>query len=254
MNEMIKRQLNHRTIRFFKDRPVSEEQINTLMQVMNRTATSHSMQTASMIRVTDPDLKEKLAKIGKRDYIANVPELWIFIVDVYRNSQIAKEKGYGGDNVRSMNYFVQGFTDACLMAQNVVNAAEAMDLGTVYFGCILNDVKQLINLLGLPKLTMPVVGLGFGEMDDHPDLKPRMPLEMKVYENTYERKENYLSELTEYDEIMTHYYDTRQHNQRSDTFTDQVLRNYSTPNELRAKYFEIAKIQGFDVLGELGEF
>lgn len=247
MNDSIKRQLDHRTIRFFKDKPVSEENIQTLLNVMNRTATSHGLQAASVIRVTDSSLKKQLAEIGKQDYIADVPELWIFIVDVHRNSQITKQKGYDGDYVRSANFFVQGFTDACLMAQNVVNAAESMDLGTVYFGCILNDVKKLIDILDLPELTMPVVGLGFGEKDDQPELKPRMPLSFRVHENHYHEKENYLEELAAYDQEMTHYYDTRQRNQRSDTFTDQVFRAYSTPNERRSQYFNLAEKQGFNV-------
>lgn len=250
MNEMIKKQLNHRTIRFFKNRPLPRDQVELLMQVMNRTASSQGLQTASVIRVTDPDLKKEIAKICSQDYVARAPELWIFLVDVYRNAQIAREKGYMGDNVISMNLFVQGFTDACLMAQNVVNAAEAMDLGTVYLGSILNDVEKLIGLLDLPELTMPVVGLGFGEVDDDPELKPRMPLAMRIYDNQYEKKENYLAKLEAYDEEMTHYYDTRKKNQRSDTFTDQVHRHYSARNESRRRYFQIAKKQGFDVLGE----
>jgi hypothetical protein len=41
-----------------------------------------------------------------------------------------------------MDRFFQGFTDACITAQNIVNAAETMDLGTVYLGSILNDSEK----------------------------------------------------------------------------------------------------------------
>lgn len=247
MNKMIQKQLDHRTIRFFKDQSVKPEQVQKLLEVMNRTATSNGLQSASVIRITDPEKKKKISEIGKQHYIADAPELWIFIVDVYRNSQIVKEKGYAGDSVRSANFFIQAFTDACLMAQNVVNAAEAIGLGTVYLGSILNDAQELIDLLDLPELTLPVVGLGFGEIDDDPELKPRMPVEMRIYENHYQPKESYLDALASYDQEMTHYYDTRKKNQRSDTFTNQVLRHYEKPNETRAKYFEIAEKQGFHI-------
>lgn len=41
-----------------------------------------------------------------------------------------------------MDNFFSSFTDACLMAQNIVNGAEAMDLGAVYLGSILNDSEK----------------------------------------------------------------------------------------------------------------
>ena len=40
MNETIKTQLNHRTIRQFEERPVEKETIDTLLEVVNRTASS----------------------------------------------------------------------------------------------------------------------------------------------------------------------------------------------------------------------
>lgn len=52
MNEMIKRQLNHRTIREFKDQEIPSEVFNTLIDVAQRTASSTRMQQYSIIRVS----------------------------------------------------------------------------------------------------------------------------------------------------------------------------------------------------------
>lgn len=54
MNETIKHQLAHRSIRFFKDEVISDAQLSTYFEVMRRTATSVGLQSYSAIRVTDP--------------------------------------------------------------------------------------------------------------------------------------------------------------------------------------------------------
>lgn len=96
MNTMHEKQLNHRTIRFFKDQPVPATLNEQLMEVMNRTATSMGMQFASVVRISDPDKKQALADICKQAYVADAPELLVFIVDVRRNAKIAEAKGYEG--------------------------------------------------------------------------------------------------------------------------------------------------------------
>ena len=63
-----------------------------LIAVAQRTATSLGLQTSSIIRVTDHQIKQELAEVCNQEYVARVPELFIFIADLYRNSQIAKEK------------------------------------------------------------------------------------------------------------------------------------------------------------------
>ncbi len=247
MTETIKHQLDHRTIRFFKNRDIDQKDLNLLWEVMNRTATSNGLQTSSIIRVTDKALKADIAKVCNQYYVADLPELYIFIVDSRRIKRIAEEKGYEGDEYRSMDFFFKGFTDGALMAQNITNAIESMGLGAVYLGSILNDPQAIIDILNLPELTFPVLGLGFGYPDDNPEKKPRMQMEMKLHENGYNEPDSYLDALAEYDREMTHYYDTREKNKRSDTYTDQVTRALANVPEKRAKIMQVVENQGFDL-------
>ena len=188
MNEMIKKQLNHRTIREFKEKEIPEDVYRTLLEVAQRTASSTAMQQSSIIRVTDSKLRKGIADICTQEYAARAPILLIFIVDTYRNHQIALEQGYDLDSSGDMDRFFQGFTDATLAAQNMINAAEAMDLGTVVFGSVLNDPWKLCELLELPKYTFPVLGLGIGYPNQDPELKPRMDMKFRVFDNKYEKK------------------------------------------------------------------
>lgn len=58
MNETIRTQLEHRTIREFKDQKIPHQVFEQLMEVARRTATSTGMQASSIIRVANPDMKK----------------------------------------------------------------------------------------------------------------------------------------------------------------------------------------------------
>ncbi len=247
MNEMIKKQLAHRTIREFKDERIPEEMFSILMEVGRRTASSTGMQASSIIRVTDKELRREIALICNQEYVQRAPELLIFIVDLYRNKKIANEKQCFETSASDMDRFFSGFTDACIMAQNIVNAAESMELGSVYLGSILNDSEKLCKLLKLPELTFPVVGLGIGYPNQNPQIKPKIDMELRVFENEYKIFDNYLVELKDYDEEMHTYYDLREANRRVDTFSDQVVTRMKNPNPKRARILNNIGEQGFDL-------
>lgn len=244
---MIKTQLNHRTIREFKDMAVSDEIYKTLMDVAQRTPTSNGMQQSSIIRVTDDQLKKAIAEVCNQEYVARAPILLIFLVDNYRNHQIAVEQDLDSENSGDMDRFFQGFTDGVLMAQNIVNAAESMDLGAVYFGSILNNAGKICELLDLPEYTFPVVGLGIGHPNQEPQLKPRMDMKMRLFENKYEKKDNYLAEIKEYDQEMQTYYDLRQANKPMDKFSLQVVDKLKNPIPTRQEIINHVLKQGFNL-------
>ncbi|HZJ57997.1 MAG TPA: NADPH-dependent oxidoreductase [Clostridia bacterium] len=245
MNYTIQKQLNHRTIRAWKDKAVEADILNTLFDVANRTASSVGMQSYSIIRVTDPEKRDRISKVCNQAYVKDVPELLIFLVDIFRNSQIAMEQGQSSPNKSTMDKFFQGFTDGAIACQNLVNAAESFGLGTVYFGSILNDPEVVIDVLGLPKLTFPVIGLGIGYPDEDPQLKPRMDIDLKVFENEYIIRDNYLKAIKEYDREMKTYYDLRDVSKPLDEFSKQVVSFLGGDNPKRSRILDIIEKQGF---------
>lgn len=244
---MIKKQMEHRTIREFKEQNIPSDILDQLLEVGRRTATSNGMQGCSIIRVTDSTLKKDIAEVCKQEYVARAPELLIFIVDQNRNWHIGKEKNCLEESAKDMDRFFQGFTDACITAQNIVNAAESMDLGTVYLGSILNDSAKICELLKLPELTFPVVGLGIGYPNQNPQLKPRMDMKLRVFENNYKTFNNYLEEIKDYDEEMHTYYDLRNANKRVDCFSDQVVARLKNVVPKRQEIMKAIRKQGFDL-------
>ncbi|EFI41526.1 nitroreductase family protein [Peptoniphilus sp. oral taxon 386] len=247
MNETINMQLNHRTIREFDNRAVEDEVLEELFEVFNRAPSSTGLQQCSIIRVTDQKIKDEIMKVSTQKYLAKCPELLIFIVDIYRNSRIAIENGFKDNSYRDMDRFFQGFTDALVGAQNMVNAIESLGLGAVYFGSILNDYDRICEILKLPELTFPVVGLGFGYPMQNPQIKPKMPVNLKIFENKYKVFDNYMDSIKGYDDEMTNYYDTRDEGRRSDCFSKQVVKKFEDIVIKRKDVLKSIAKQGFNV-------
>lgn len=245
MNDTIKNQLDHRTIREFKDEKIDKETLDKLFDVVNMSASSNGMQNMSVIRVTDQKIKDKLADNGGQEYMRRAPELWIFVADLKRNYEIARELGVENDNMISFDKFIQAFTDAIIAAQNLTVAVESLGLGANYFGNIHNDTARVIDLLKLPKYTYPAVGVGFGVPNQDPQIKPRMDIKTKTFENSYEVYDSYLDEIGDYDKEMTSYYDLRENGKRSDSFSSQVEKKQGRSIANRNKMFKTLKDQGF---------
>ena len=241
MNETIKTQLNHRSIRAFKEQELTKEEVELLVDVARHTATSKFMQAYSIISITDPTLKAAFAAISKQPYVENNGHLFLFVVDYHRNVQLTKAQELQG----TADYFIAGLTDATIAAQNMVVAAESLGMGTVFLGSLHNDAQQIIDLLGLPEYTFPAVGLAVGWPNQEPQLKPRLPKEVIHMENQYQALENPLKDIEAYDEEITGYYDTRDLNNRVDRFSKQVADKMETLPPKRLALLEVIQKQGF---------
>lgn len=213
--------LNRRTIRAFKDQSLTQEQLKLLLEVARQTASSSFLQQSSVIHVTAPEKREQIRKICQQDYVGANGDLFIFVVDLYRNQQIRKAAGNDDGRLHNTDVFFQAADDTILASQNVANLVESWGLGTVFLGSIANDAAAMVKLLRLPPLTFPLLGLQVGVPDQQPELKPRLPLKLRSFENEYESTLN-LDDLKDYDQVVQTYYDLRDSNRRIDSFTNQV--------------------------------
>ena len=90
-NQTIQTLLNRRSIRAFKDEPISEDVAKTLEAAAQRAACSQFLNDWSAIKITSKDLKQKLSQLGNQTYIATAPLLYVFIIDQHRNAAIARK-------------------------------------------------------------------------------------------------------------------------------------------------------------------
>ena len=249
-NQTIQTLLNRRSIRAFKNNPISEDVVKTLEAAAQRAACSQFLNDWSAIKITSESLKQKLSQLGNQAYIATAPLLYIFVIDQHRNAAIARKNGIDADGddftLKTGYRFSQSQNDAVLALHAMETAAESLGLGCVILGSILNNIPELIELLKLPKYTYPVLGLAIGEPDQSPELKPRMDAGMQFFENEYPSSDDVLLEnLASFDERVHKYYDLRNADRPVDAFSAQIAKlavdsgakNHSCESQLNAQGF-----------------
>lgn len=220
-NATIDAQLNHRSIRAFKEQSLTREQLTTLYDVARHTSSSRFLQQFSILHLTDEKKRAAVREIAEQPYVGANGDLLIFIADLYRNQQLRHDMGKDDGALHSFDEYAQAVEDTVLAVQNTVVAAESMGLGAVILGSIKNDPVKLIKVLGLPQMTFPVLGVQIGVPDQEPQLKPRLPIAKLAFDNDYPRQIK-AADLKDYDEVVTTYYDLRDANRRIDSFTKQV--------------------------------
>ena len=209
---------SHRSIRSFTDQKVSAEQREAIIAAAQSASTSSFLQCSSIVRVTDPALREQLVTLtGGQTWVAEAAEFWVFCADFNRHLQICPDAQLG-----RAEQLLLGCVDTALMAQNAMVAAESLGLGGVFIGGIRNNIAQVTALLGLPKFVLPLFGFCLGQPESVPDVKPRIPQSMLVHENRYQPVDPAV--LADYDSRTAIYYEQRDSNQRSETWSQLIQR------------------------------
>lgn len=149
---------SHRSIRHFTDAPVSDEQRAEIIASAQAASTSSFLQCTSIIRITDPALRERLVPLtGGQQHVAQAAEFWVFCADFNRHLQICPQAQLG-----LAEQLLIGVVDTALLAQNALTAAESLGLGGVYIGGLRNSIEAVTELLELPQHVLPLFGLCLG--------------------------------------------------------------------------------------------
>jgi nitroreductase len=224
--------LNHRSIRKFTEQPISEELLRTLFEAGMAGSSSGFLQSASIIRVTDKQLRYEIrricaeaqdAKEGEKyghPYVEHCAELLIYCMDNQRHLQVVPNAQIDWTEVTLV-----GAIDSAIMAQNLLVAAESLGLGGVYLGSVRNDINRLSELLQLPAGVVPMFGMALGYPDQDPAMRPRLPVDLVVSTNKFEPASKDAVEA--YNDTMKAYYVER--GQPGMDWTKQVMNYLDKP-------------------------
>lgn len=191
-----------RTIRQYSNQEVSQELLNRLLAEASRTQTMGNLQLYSVVVTRSDEMKQKLAPAHfNQPMVTQAPVVLTICADFNRTSTWARcrnaEPGY--DNFLS---FINAATDALLYTQTLCNLMDEEGLGYCYLGTTVYQPQQIIDILELPRLTMPVATLTVGWPAEEPAQSDRLPLESSVHEETY----------TDYLAMdIDKYYETKEH-------------------------------------------
>ncbi len=165
----------HRTTRRFTHDPIPSEHLDAIVEAGRRAATDASAQMGTFIRISDSDLRVRLSKLaGDQRHIVDGAEFFVVCMDTHRLRRLVEHRGgeYGMGPLISLLF---GITDAILVAQNMVIAAEALGYATCYIGGVQNNADKIATELKLPAGVLPVVGLVLGVAAPGEAEKPRRP-------------------------------------------------------------------------------
>jgi nitroreductase len=182
----------HRTIRFFLDAPIPAEHLGLIIAAGRRAPTDAQGQMFAFIRITDRALRDRLANLcNNQQHIRDAGEFFVVCLDVNRLRLLVEHQGsqFGMEPRISLIY---GTSDATMVAQNMVVAAEALGYGTCYIGAVQNSTDVIARELGLPEGVLPLYGLCIGVPDPSkvPSyLRPRISSTLTFMENRYRQPE-----------------------------------------------------------------
>jgi FMN reductase (NADPH) len=240
MNEVLATILNHRSIRHFEDKPLTDDQIKKIVSCAQAAATSSFIQAYSIIGIKDKAKKKRLAElVGNQEYVEKNGHFFVFCADLYRHSIIGEnERKDVLPSIESTEKFMVALIDASLAAQNAAIAAESMGLGICYIGGIRNNLEEVKKLLKTPERVIPLFGMAMGFPTKITDQKPRLPFEHVYHEDEYEQnREVYSDQLHEYDEVISSYYHQRTAGKRNDRWTEQIANTLERQTRMYMKDF-----------------
>ncbi|MCS7087962.1 MAG: NADPH-dependent oxidoreductase [Thermoflexales bacterium] len=244
----------HASVRRYKPDPVPRDWVEAIVAAGQRAATSSNLQAYSVVAVTDAAVRREAAHwCGDQAHIAEAPVFLVWCADLSRLERVCELRG-----MQQVTDYVENFlvavVDTALAMQNAALAAESLGLGTCYIGGIRNHPREIIRLLGLPRLTFPIAGMTLGFPAVRPEPRPRLPLRAVLHWERYDRAHEDEA-LREYDRVMaaTGIYDRRQipvpgkPEQLEDYgWLEHTARRISQPTRTRLR--DVLREQGFALL------
>ena len=205
MNNTIEIIKNHRSIRQYLDKDVSDEIIDEIVNAAQSMPNSINGQQTTVIVVKDKKKRKKLAElVGNQEYVAKAPVFLIFVMDFYRTFLAGEKTGFKQVIHEDIEGIEAGSVDVGIALGASIIAAESLGLGIVPIGGIRKNAEDVIELLGLPKYTFPMVGLVVGYPVDESHKKPRIPFDSFRHKEIYDAKAVETS-IDPYDDTMSDY-------------------------------------------------
>jgi FMN reductase (NADPH) len=143
----------HASVRHYKPDPLPREMIEAIVRAAQRASTSSNLQTWSVIAVTDPARRERLAALcGDQKHIAEAPLFLAWCADLARLERVCELRGYVQVTRYVENFLIAG--PGCGdCGANRSPGRRIHGLGICYIGAIRNNPGEVIELLKLPRLT-----------------------------------------------------------------------------------------------------
>lgn len=219
--------LRHRTHRAYRDEAIEEDLVQVLLACALSTPSKSDLQQASIVRVTDMDLRQRIgALIPDMPWIVAAPEFFVFCGDSRRIRRICELRGkpFANDH---LDAFLNATSDAAMTLQSMIVAAEAAGLGCCPISVVRNHIDAVAELLELPDWVFPLAGLCVGWPVRQGFISVRIPPAIAVHTNRYDDSA-FAEQLDSYDHARDAVYSIPQEKQRMrETYGDSSFYGWS---------------------------
>jgi len=168
---------NRRSVRVFTDKPVSDEEVEKLIDTARWAPSAGNIQPWEFIVVRDQQIKAGVCEAaGNQTFIEEAPVVIVVCANVWRSGQ-----GYGS---RGINLYC--LQDTAAATQNMLLAAEALGLATCWVGAFHEEEARKV--LNIPTGVRPVAIIPVGHAMQKPRARSRRPLNEIVHHEAFGRK------------------------------------------------------------------
>lgn len=173
--------LNRATTRSFLDKDVPDETLWKLARAAQQAPFTGQMY--AFIYTRDKEKKEILSKhLGR--FIVQAPVFVLFCLDFRKLEKFIAYKGRE-NKANDVQMLFLGIQDVSYAAMNFVMAAEALGLGTCFFGGAPTIEPVLTEMFKLPDRVYPLVGMVVGYPAKKMAARPRIPTSCVLFHDEY---------------------------------------------------------------------
>lgn len=229
-NDTIELLLSHRSVRTFLPETLPPGTIETIVAAAQSASTSSNLHQWSVVAITDPTLKEKIAETSRKGskfgmgnpYIEQAPVLLLWVADMSRNNHIAKTDNGKAEIHDYTDAFLMSSIDVALAAQNAAIAAESLGVGIVYLGAMRNNAKEIADIINLPEYSYVVFGMLLGKPDSDrlSSIRPRPNQKFVLHYNGF-KKDQWKDELESYEKAFMNF--REENNMKKKTWKENIL-------------------------------
>jgi nitroreductase len=171
-NTVVRTMLEHKSIRKYSDKPVSDEVVRTVVRAGQQAP--FASQYCSV-----------LLSHNQKQNPWKAPILFTICVDSHKFECIMAKRNWKlVTNDLTLLFF--GIEDAALMAENMVVAGRSLRLGSCFLGSAMYRADMIAEEYKLPQRVFPLVQLVMGYPAEDPPPRPRYPLDFTLFEDKYQ--------------------------------------------------------------------
>jgi nitroreductase len=184
-NETIRLLYERGSCRVFDKRKIPADVLDTLLGAGLHAATGGNLQPYSIIQIEAEETRRELAVLAEQAFVGDAPVNLLFCIDHRRLGQWARLMDAPFTADQSFRHFWISFQDTIICAQNICTAADALGLGSVYIGTIMEFLPRLREMFRLPDGVFPVVLLCLGYPRGKIPVKHKLGIGAVVHREEY---------------------------------------------------------------------